>query len=41
MVIVKVEGVTCRALPDTGSGSTYVSNRLVEERGKKPIKCEQ
>ena len=41
VVIVKVEGVTCRALLDTGSGSTYVSNRLVEEIGKKPIKCEQ
>ena len=40
VVIVKVEGVTCRALLDTGSGSTYVSNRLVEEIGKKPIKCE-
>ena len=41
VVIVKDEGVTCRALLDTGSGSTYVSNRLVEEIGKKPIKCEQ
>ena len=38
---MEVEGVTCRALLDTGSGSTYVSNRLVEEIGKKPIKCEQ
>ena len=41
VVMVKVEGVTCRALLNTGSGSTYVSNRLVEEIGKKPIKCEQ
>ena len=39
--VVIVKGVTCRALLDTGSGSTYVSNRLVEEIGKKPIKCEQ
>ena len=41
VVMVKVEGVTCRILLDTGSGSTYISNRLVEEIGKKPIKCEQ
>ena len=41
VVIVKVEGVTCRALLDTGSGSIYVSNRLIEEIGKKNIKCEQ
>ena len=35
------QGVTCRALPDTGPGRTYVSNRLAEEIGKKQIKCEQ
>ena len=35
VVTVKVEGVTCRALLDTGSGSIYVSNRLIEEIGKK------
>ena len=37
VVTVNVEGVTCRALLDNGSGSTYVSNRLAEEMGKKPI----
>eukprot|EP00794_Sanderia_malayensis_P001494 gene1494-biopygen1238 len=40
VVIVKVEGVTCRALLDTGAGSSYVSNKLIEIIKKKPIKEE-
>ena len=40
VVVVKVEGVTCRALLDTGAGSSYLSNKLVEIIGKKPIREE-
>ena len=40
VVIMKVEGVTCRALLDTGAGSSYISNRLVEVIKKKPFKEE-
>ena len=41
VIVVKVEGVVCRALLDTGAGSSYVSTRLIEKIGKKPIKREQ
>ena len=40
VVIVKVEGVVCRALLDTGAGSSYVLVQLIEKIGKKPIKRE-
>ena len=40
VVVVKVEGVTCRALLDTGAGSSYLSNKLVEIIGKKLIREE-
>eukprot|EP00795_Rhopilema_esculentum_P000506 gene506-10185_t len=41
VVIVKVEGVLCRALLDTGAGSSYVSSQLIEKVAKQPIKREQ
>ena len=40
LVIMKVEGVTCLALLDTGAGSSYISNRLEGVSKKKPVKEE-
>ena len=40
VVIVRVEGVKCRALLDTGAGSSYVSTKLAETIGQKPYKRE-
>ncbi len=36
VVLVKVNGITCRALLDTGAGSSYISAKLIELIGKKP-----
>ncbi len=36
VVIVKVNGIKCRALLDTGAGSSYISAFLVNLLGKKP-----
>ena len=36
VVIVRVEGVKCRALLDTGAGSSYVSTKLADRIGRKP-----
>ena len=30
VVVVKVNGITCRALLDTGSGSSYISTKLAD-----------
>ena len=38
VVVVKVEGISCRALLDTGSGSSYVSAELLKHVRKKPIR---
>ena len=35
-VVVEVEGITCRALLDTGAGSSYASATLIEKLNKKP-----
>ena len=40
VVVVEVNGIKCRALLDTGAGSTYVSATLAERIGKKPIRKE-
>ena len=37
IVTVKVNGVTCRALVDSGAGSSYVSAKLVSLLNKKPV----
>ena len=40
VVIVEVNGIKCRALLDTGAGSTYISATLAERIGTKPISKE-
>eukprot|EP00795_Rhopilema_esculentum_P004345 gene4345-20561_t len=37
IVIVSVNGVKCRALLDTGAGSSYISDKLVNILGKRPV----
>ena len=36
VVVIEVKGVRCRALIDTGTGSSYVS-KLISRSNKKPI----
>ena len=38
VAIVKVEGIKCRALLDTGAGSSYASSTLLQLIKKKPIR---
>ena len=40
VVVVKVNGVTCRALLDTGAGSSYISSKLVDILKIKPVTME-
>jgi hypothetical protein len=40
VVVVMVDGVKCRALLDTGAGSSYISADLVKLLRKKPNKTE-
>ena len=40
VVVVKVDGVKCRALLDTGAGSSYISTTLATKINKKPIRKE-
>ena len=40
VVVIEVEGVRCRALIDTGEGSSYVSSKLISRLNKKPIRKE-
>jgi hypothetical protein len=40
VVIVEVEGVKCRALLDTGAGSSYSSAALLDRIPKRPSKKE-
>ena len=40
VVVIEVEGVKCRALIDTGAGSSYVSSKLISRLNKKPIRKE-
>ena len=37
VIIIKVNGVKCRALIDTGSGSSYISAKLVDILKAKPV----
>ena len=41
VVIVDVAGILCRALLDTGAGSSYASSRLLEMLNKGPVKKEK
>ncbi|CAB3993773.1 Hypothetical predicted protein [Paramuricea clavata] len=38
VVVVKVNGITCRALIDSGAGSSYISGKLASMLNVKPIK---
>ena len=38
IIPIKVDGITCRALIDTGAGSSYASGKLIDLLKKKP--CE-
>lgn len=40
VVVVKVNGVKCRALLDTGAGSSYASATLLARIGEKPVRKE-
>ena len=40
VVVVIVNGVKCLALLDTGAGSCYVSEALIRQLGKKPVRRE-
>ena len=37
VLVIEVEGVKCRALIDTGAGSSYASYKLISKINKKPI----
>ena len=41
VVMVKVDGITCRALIDTGAGSSYASAKLLDILKKKHAKRKQ
>lgn len=41
VVIVEAEGIKCRALLDTGSGSSYASEALLQRLKKQPVRREQ
>ena len=41
VVVVEVNGVKCRALLDTGAGSSYASGALINMLNIKPVKVEQ
>jgi len=40
MVVVDVGGIRCRALLDTGAGSSYASAALLDRLGKRPVRKE-
>ena len=40
IVVVKVNGIACRALLDAGSGSSYISTKLADLMSKKPVRVE-
>ena len=40
VLAIEVEGVKCRALIDTGAGSSYASSNLINKINKKPIRRE-
>lgn len=40
VVVISVDGIKCRALLDSGSGSSYASSSLIENLNKKPTRTE-
>ena len=40
VVVVEIEGVKCRALLDTGSGSSFASSTLLNTIGRKTVRQE-
>ena len=40
VVVVKVDGITCRALLDMGAGSSYASGALLDRLKKRPVRRE-
>lgn len=40
VVVVEVNGIKCRALLDTGAGSSYASSAILEHLGNKPLREE-
>ena len=40
VVVIEVEGVRCRALINTGAGSSCISSKLIRRLNKKPIRKE-
>ena len=40
VVVVEIEGLRCKALLDTGSGSSFASSTLITTLGKKPVRQE-
>ena len=40
VLVIEVEGVKCRALIDTGAGSSHASSNLMNKINKKPIRKE-
>ena len=40
VLVIKIEGVKCRALIDTWAGSSYASSKLINKINKKPIRRE-
>ena len=40
VVLIETEGVKCHALIDTGVGTSYASNTLIDHINKKPIQTE-
>ena len=41
VVLVEVDGIRCRALLDTGAGSSYASETLINKLNRKPDRKEQ
>ena len=39
-VVVSVGGIQCRALSDSGAGSSYASAALLDQLGKQPVRKE-
>ena len=40
VVVVDVDGIRCRALLDTGAGSSYASAALISKLNRKPVRRE-
>ena len=38
VVIISVDGMKCRALLDTGAGSSYISSTIVSKLNKQPVR---